>query len=215
LRRYGKGGALVEGGCSAPEPADHADRPLRRAKNRDKGANNVIGASPITGRMLPITVPLAEPIGGVMATINYAPIITAAYLQRLAQVLILVLAFGHETLLEGPEDQGARRRRPRGAQGGSREDLLGLGAHHQALAQATPRDRRRRAQADPRSTLRQGRGARGLAAHAPPRERRRPHARGAPRGVRGSPRRRGGLGVHGRAGHRAPAGRVAAQKSRR
>jgi hypothetical protein len=30
--------------------------------------------------MLPITVLLAEPIGGVMATIGYAPIIKGAYL---------------------------------------------------------------------------------------------------------------------------------------
>ncbi len=58
-------------------------------------------------------------------------------------MLIRVLAFGHETLLEGSEDQGARGGRPRGAQGGGRQDLLGFGAHHQALAQAPPRDRRR------------------------------------------------------------------------
>jgi hypothetical protein len=44
-----------------------------------------------------------------------------------------VLARGHETFLEGPEEQGARRGGPRNELGGGGEDLLGLGADHQAL----------------------------------------------------------------------------------
>jgi hypothetical protein len=81
-----------------------------------------------------------------------------------------VLACGHETLLEGPEEQGARRGGPRNEQGGGGEDLLGLGADHQALARAPPRDRRGRCHAHPRPSPREGGGARRVAARAPARE---------------------------------------------
>ena len=45
-----------------------------------------------------------------------------------------VLASRHETVFEGSQVKGARRRRCQDAQGGGREDLLGVDAHHKALA---------------------------------------------------------------------------------
>ena len=47
--------------------------------------------------------------------------------------MIHVLASGYEAVFEGPETEGTRRRGPRSAKGGGRQDLLGLGAHHQTL----------------------------------------------------------------------------------
>jgi transposase len=44
-----------------------------------------------------------------------------------------MLASGNETVFEGPEIEGARRRRRWQTQRGSRKDLLGIDAHHQAL----------------------------------------------------------------------------------
>jgi hypothetical protein len=51
-----------------------------------------------------------------------------------------MLTSGHETVFERSEIEGAGRRRPRGVQGGGREDLLGIGAHHKALANEASRD---------------------------------------------------------------------------
>jgi transposase len=48
--------------------------------------------------------------------------------------LIYVLASGHETIFEGSEIEGALGRRRRYTQGAGREDLLGVDAHHKALA---------------------------------------------------------------------------------
>ena len=58
---------------------------------------------------------------------------------------------GHETLLEGPQDQGARRHRPRDAAWGGSRDLRRLGTEREALAEAAPSDGRRRSQAAFRS----------------------------------------------------------------
>src|SRR5215212_5613872 len=67
--------------------------------------------------------------------------------QRIAYPLIGVRDSGHETVFEGPQDQGARRRRPRDAARGGGRDLRRLGADREALAEAAPRDGRRRSQA--------------------------------------------------------------------
>ena len=45
-----------------------------------------------------------------------------------------MLASGHETVFEGSEIEGALGRRRRYAQGAGRQDLLGVDAHHKALA---------------------------------------------------------------------------------
>jgi hypothetical protein len=61
-----------------------------------------------------------------------------------------MVASRHETIFEGSEIEGARRRRRRRqTQGGGRKDLLGIDAHHKALAKKTSRDRGCAAQADP------------------------------------------------------------------
>jgi hypothetical protein len=85
--------------------------------------------------------------------------------------MIHVLAFGHETLLEGPEDQSARCGGPRGAEGRGGEDLLVLGTDHQTLAQAAWRDRGSGGQAHTRTPSPEGHGARRVAATAPRKER--------------------------------------------
>ncbi len=51
-----------------------------------------------------------------------------------------VLVSGNETIFEGPEIEGARRCRCWQAQGGDRKDLLGVDAHHKALAKEASRD---------------------------------------------------------------------------
>jgi transposase len=51
-----------------------------------------------------------------------------------------MLASGNETIFEGSEIEGAGRRRRRNTQGGGRKDLLGVDAHHKALAKETSRD---------------------------------------------------------------------------
>src|SRR5215213_9238049 len=53
--------------------------------------------------------------------------------QRIAYPLIVVRDSGHETVFEGPQDQGARRRRPRDAAWGGGRDLRRLGADREAL----------------------------------------------------------------------------------
>lgn len=60
----------------------------------------------------------------------------------------------HETVLEEPEDEGAGRRRPRDAPQGGRPGLRCVEADHQALPEAAPGDRRRRAQAGARPPAR-------------------------------------------------------------
>jgi hypothetical protein len=52
-----------------------------------------------------------------------------------------VLASGHETVFEGSEVEGALGRRCWQAQGGARQDLLRVDAHHKTLAKKTNRDR--------------------------------------------------------------------------
>jgi hypothetical protein len=49
--------------------------------------------------------------------------------------LIHVLASGHETVFEGSEIEGALGRRRRYTQGAGRKYLLGVDAHHKALAE--------------------------------------------------------------------------------
>ena len=46
-----------------------------------------------------------------------------------------VLVCGHETIFEGSQIEGALSRRLGQAQGRGRQDLLGVDAHHKALAQ--------------------------------------------------------------------------------
>ena len=67
-----------------------------------------------------------------------------------------MLVSRHEAIFEGPEIEGARRRRRRYTQGAGRKDLLGVDAHHQALAKKTSGDRGCAAQADPWQTLQEG-----------------------------------------------------------
>ena len=122
-----------------------------------------------------------------------------------------MLASKHEAILQRSKTQGAGRRRPRSAKGRGRKDLLGLGAHHQTLAQEAPRNRRRRAKADPRASSSQGSGTPTVVA-LPAATQQRPDP---PRASRGLRRRDGcgGLDLHGKPGHRAPARRtLAAQK---
>jgi hypothetical protein len=56
---------------------------------------------------------------------------------------------------------------PRYTEGGGREDLLGVGAHHKALAKEASRDRGRGAKSDPRQALQERDDARRVAAEAP------------------------------------------------
>jgi uncharacterized protein YjbI with pentapeptide repeats len=67
-----------------------------------------------------------------------------------------VLASRNETIFEGPEIEGALSRRLRQTKGGGRKDLLGVDAHHKALAKEASRNRRCEAQADPRQILQEG-----------------------------------------------------------
>ena len=53
--------------------------------------------------------------------------------------MIYVLASGHETIFEGSEIEGALGRRRRYTQGAGSEDLLGVDAHHKALAKVKRR----------------------------------------------------------------------------
>src|SRR5215210_136917 len=64
-----------------------------------------------------------------------------------------VVAFGHETIFEGSQIEGALSRRLRQTQGAARKDLLGFDALHKALAKKTSRDRGCRARADSRQAL--------------------------------------------------------------
>ena len=50
---------------------------------------------------------------------------------------LYVLASRHEAIFEGSEIEGSGRRRCRQPQGGGRKDLLGVDAHHKALAKET------------------------------------------------------------------------------
>src|SRR5215213_5697233 len=84
-------------------------------------------------------------------------------------------------------DRGSPRRE------GDSRDLRRLGANHQALAEAAPGDRRRRCQAALRPARAQGPSAGGDPA-CPGLAQPRPHARGAPRALRGRARP-GGLGL--------------------
>src|SRR5215204_1525707 len=122
-----------------------------------------------------------------------------------------VVASRHETIFEGSQVEGALSRRRRQAQGRGREDLLGVDAHHKALAKEASRDRGCRARAHPRQALQERSDAPRVAARAS-RSQRRPHPRGAPRGLRGGVRAEG-FYVHHRQGHSRPARRrMAAQK---
>src|SRR5215212_831362 len=78
-----------------------------------------------------------------------------------------VLASKDEAIFEGSEIESALSRRCRYTQGRGRKDLLGVDAHHKALAKETPRDGGRRAQADPRQTLQERDNASKLAVKAP------------------------------------------------
>src|SRR5215211_91180 len=51
-----------------------------------------------------------------------------------------MLVSRHEAIFEGSEIEGARCRRRRYTQGRGRKDLLGVGAHHKALAKETSRE---------------------------------------------------------------------------
>src|SRR4051812_41582948 len=95
-----------------------------------------------------------------------------------------MVASRHETIFEGSEIEGARRRRRRQTQGGGRKDLLGIDAHHKALAKKTSRERGCAAQADPWQAFQERGTASKLAAKAPGGQRR-PHPRRAPWGFRG------------------------------
>src|ERR671917_1888999 len=64
-----------------------------------------------------------------------------------------VVASGHETVFEGSQIEGALSRRRGQTQGGGRQNLLGVDAHHKALAKKASRDRGCRARADPRQAL--------------------------------------------------------------
>jgi transposase len=70
--------------------------------------------------------------------------------------LIYVLASRHETVFEGSEIEGALGRRRRYTQGAGRQDLLGVDAHHKALAKEALRDRRCAAEGDPGRPSRKG-----------------------------------------------------------
>src|SRR3954468_20166003 len=61
-----------------------------------------------------------------------------------------VLVSRDEAVFERPEIESARRRRRRQTQGGGGKDLLGVDAHHKALAEETSGDRRCAAKSDPR-----------------------------------------------------------------
>src|SRR5215211_3167688 len=118
-----------------------------------------------------------------------------------------VLASGHETVFEGSQVEGALGSRRRYAQGGGRKDLLGVHRILKKLTQKASGDRGRETRTDPRQASQEGGDARRVAAKAP-RSQRRPHTRGAPRGLRG-----GGIHLHHRQGHsRLARWRLAAQK---
>src|SRR5215211_933878 len=122
-----------------------------------------------------------------------------------------MVASRHETVFEGSEIEGARRRRRRYAQGAGREGLLCIGAHHKALAEKASRDRGCAAKSDPRQALKERGSASKLAAQAPAGQRRL-HLRRTQRGFRGGVRA-DGLHLHPREGYRCSAPwRMADQK---
>ena len=61
-----------------------------------------------------------------------------------------VVASRHETVFEGSQVEGALGRRCRDAQGGGRKHLLGVDAHHKALAKEASGEWGRGAESDPR-----------------------------------------------------------------
>ena len=67
-----------------------------------------------------------------------------------------MLVSGNETIFEGSEIEGARRRRRRYAQGAARKDLLGFDAHDETLAKEASGERRCATQADPRQAPQEG-----------------------------------------------------------
>ncbi len=80
-------------------------------------------------------------------------------------MLIHVLVSRHEAVFEGSQIEGAGRRRRRYTQGAGRQDLLlGVDAHHKALAEETSGDRGCGAKGDPRQTFQEGSDAPKLAA---------------------------------------------------
>ena len=83
-----------------------------------------------------------------------------------------VVAFGHETVFEGSEIEGACRRRLRQTQAGGRQDLLGVDANHKALAQEEEGQRGRGARTDPRQARKERGDAQGVVAEAPGGQRR-------------------------------------------
>src|SRR5215210_3399725 len=94
-----------------------------------------------------------------------------------------VVAFGHETVFEGSEIEGACRRRRRQTQAGGRQDLLGVDANHKALAQEEEGEQGRGARTDPRQARKERGDAQGVVAEAPGGQRR-PYPRRTPRGFR-------------------------------
>src|SRR5215216_2615339 len=100
--------------------------PSRQSENRPTSFAEIAGCA--TGSPVPLTA---------------APVSIDPY----------VVASRHETVFEGSQVKGARRRRCRDAQGGGREDLLCVDAHHKALDKEASRDRGRGARADPRQAL--------------------------------------------------------------
>ncbi len=77
-----------------------------------------------------------------------------------------MLVSRHEAIFEGSEIEGARCRRRRYTQGRGRKDLLGIDAHHKALAEETSRDGGCGAQADPRQAPKERGDAQRVAAKA-------------------------------------------------
>src|SRR5215212_256807 len=67
-----------------------------------------------------------------------------------------MLVSRHEAIFEGSQVEGALNRRRRYTLGEGRKDLLGVGAHHQALAKKTSRNRGCGAQAVPGRPPRKG-----------------------------------------------------------
>src|SRR5215203_7030386 len=78
-----------------------------------------------------------------------------------------VLVSWHETIFEGPQIEGALSRRRWQTQRAGRKDLLGIEAHHKALAQEASRDGGRGARTYPRQASQERGNAQRVAAKAP------------------------------------------------
>lgn len=78
-----------------------------------------------------------------------------------------VLASRHETIFEGSQIEGALSRRRWQSQGRGRKDLLGVDAHHKALAKEASGERGCGARAYPRQAFQERSDAQRVAAQAP------------------------------------------------